>query len=56
MWERRFRAEAKIDDYAFFRDHLRRLDLPDKPELVIDGTILVMRDCEAYWKLDQRDL
>ena len=56
IWERLFRAEAENDNYAFFREHLNKLDLPDKPELLIDGTILVMRACEVYWRLDQREL
>ncbi|SVB65337.1 uncharacterized protein METZ01_LOCUS218191 [marine metagenome] len=55
-WERLFRAEAETDNYALFREHIKRLDFADKPELLIDGTILVMRACEAYWTLDQRDL
>ncbi len=56
IWERLFRAEAETDNDALFREHIKRLDLPHKPELLIDGTILVMRACEAYWTLDQRDL
>ena len=36
-WEFIFRAEAKNDNYAFFREHLNKLDLPDKPELLLEA-------------------
>jgi len=55
IWERQFRAEAKEDDYAVFREHLERLGLPDDPEMLIDGTVLIMQACESHWALDQRD-
>ena len=38
-WERKFRVSAKADGYAILRDHLRQLELPDSPELLLEGTI-----------------
>jgi hypothetical protein len=51
-WEREFRRDAKADQLAIFRDHLRRLDLPCTPESMLEGTILVVQACSAYAKLD----
>jgi hypothetical protein len=55
QWERDFRASALADDYTVFRDHLRRLDLPDNPLLMLEGTILFVRMCSAYAVVDERD-
>ena len=54
-WERSFRAEAKADGYAILRDHLRRLGLPDSPELLLEGTILAIRGCFRYTVMDGLD-
>lgn len=51
-WEREFRRDARVNELAILRDHLRRLDLPDKPELMLEGTIRVVQACWAYAKLD----
>ncbi len=55
QWERKFRAAAKADGYAIFRDHLRRLELPDSPEFLLEGTILTVRACCGYRLLDSSD-
>ena len=51
-WERKFRKAAESDDFAVLRDHLRRLELPDEPELLLHGTILFVQACCAYATLD----
>jgi hypothetical protein len=53
-WERGFRAAATKDRYAILRDHLRRLELPDSPDLLLDGTILVVQASLAYKAVDQQ--
>ncbi len=54
-WEREFRAAAKADKHAILRDNLRRLELPDSPELLLEGTIHVVRACSHYYALDHGD-
>lgn len=54
-WERDYRTAARADDYAAFRDHLRRLQLPDEPELMLQGTIGIVRQYAGYAVLDDRD-
>jgi hypothetical protein len=51
-WEKYFRADARSDNYALFSDHLRRLGLPDKPKLLLDGTVLVMQATWVFANLD----
>lgn len=51
-WERGFRAAAEADNLGLFRKHLARLHLPDKPELLLDGTVMMMKACCAYAHLD----
>lgn len=51
-WMHKFRKDAEADKYALFRDHLRKLGLPDKPELLLEGTIEVITACEAYAGID----
>ncbi|MCF7733295.1 MAG: hypothetical protein K9N23_16515 [Akkermansiaceae bacterium] len=53
-WEKEFRRAASADGFAIFRDHLRRLDLPDRPDLMLDGTIHLVRLCYCYSSLDKR--
>ncbi len=55
-WEQVFRADAKADDYRLFRAHLLRLDLPDEPELLLEGTILVVQMSFAYLTLDNQEV
>ncbi len=54
-WERNFRAAAKADGYAIFRDHLRRLKLPGSPKLLLEGTILAVRATCGYRLMDNSD-
>jgi hypothetical protein len=51
-WEKRLRAAARSDSYALFRGHMRRLGLPEKPRLMLDGTIRVMQAILAYASMD----
>jgi len=53
-WEREFRSIAKADKLALFRDHLKKLGLPDKPKLLLEGTILVVQACCAYVDMEGR--
>lgn len=54
QWEEEFRAAAFADEFAIFRDHLRRFDLPDSPNLMLEGTIRLVRRCSCYATVDQR--
>ena len=54
-WERAFRAAAQTDDCARFREHLQRLALPNKPELVLEGTVSAVRMASAYLSIDGGD-
>lgn len=51
-WEREFRSAAENDRLALFRDHLGKLDLPDEPENLLQGTILMVQACCIYGALD----
>jgi hypothetical protein len=44
QWEKDFRTSAFADGISIFRDHLRRLDLPDSPQLMFEGTIRGLND------------
>lgn len=54
-WERRFRSAAAADGGALLREHLRRLDLPDEPERLLEGTIRLVQVWAAYKDLDSDD-
>ena len=45
----------RADNYAVFREHLKLLGLPNKPKLMLDGTISAFRMWCAYWTMDGRD-
>jgi hypothetical protein len=53
-WEKSFRAAAGADNYALFRDHLYRLALPEKPKLMLEGTVLAIRATLAYTIMEGR--
>ena len=60
QWDSRFRSEAKADGYSSFDDYLELLStaadiVPGKPERLLEGTVLVVRACCAYWSLDGED-
>jgi hypothetical protein len=38
-WKIDFQKAAEMDRYARLRRHLRKLDLPDSPDLLLEGTI-----------------
>src|SRR5450759_3661203 len=51
-WEREFRKAAEADEYTLLREHLCRLELPEDPALLLEGTIQVVIACEAYASID----
>jgi hypothetical protein len=51
-WEREFRKAAEADEYTLLRDHLCRLELPEDPALLLEGTIQLVIACEAYASID----
>lgn len=53
-WEKSFRAAANTDNYALFKTHLHRLALPEKPKLMLEGTILAIQATMAYTIMDGR--
>ena len=55
-WEQSFRADAKADDYRIFQAHLRSLDLLEKPNMLLDGTIVFVQMCVAYLELDGQEV
>ena len=55
-WEQGFRRDAQADKMAIFRDHLRRLALRGKPELLLKGTIRVIQACAAYAVIDNQPI
>ncbi len=55
-WEREFRRAGKADKYIMLRDHLRKLDLPDNPKLLMEGTIRFVQACVAYLVIDKQPL
>lgn len=56
QWEKSFRADAKADEYRIFQEHLRSLDLPEKPLMLLDGTIVFVQMCVAYLELDGQEV
>jgi len=53
-WEREFKKAARADNLELFRNHLAKLGLPDKPELLLQGTISVVVACCVYYQMDGR--
>jgi hypothetical protein len=53
-WETSFRAAARADKCKVLKAHLRSLDLPDDPRLLLDGTVLFVRMAVAYLTLDNQ--
>ena len=51
-WANAFRRAAQADHHEALRAHLRRFDFPDRPELLLEGTIQVVAACCAYAELD----
>jgi hypothetical protein len=55
-WEKYFRAAARSDNYELFRNHLQRLGLPEKPELMLQATVNVMQAIWVFANLDNQPL
>jgi hypothetical protein len=51
-WQQDFRKAAKADKCAILRDHLRKLELPNTPALLLEGTIHIVLACLAYASID----
>ncbi len=51
-WEATFRAAAMADNFQLLQAHLRSLELPDEPGLLLDGTILLVQMSVAYLAMD----
>jgi len=47
-WEEDFRATAEVDDLLIFRTHLRNLELPDEPDLLLEGTVHFVQLMAGY--------
>jgi hypothetical protein len=47
-WEQGFRAAAKADRYEVLREHLAKLERPDKPRWLLEGTVQGVREYMAY--------
>jgi hypothetical protein len=56
QWEKVFRADARADNYALFRNHLRKLELPEEPRLLLEGTIRMMRAIWVFANMDHQPL
>ena len=56
QWAIQFRRDAVKDKMALLKQHLQRVGLPDEPEKLIDGTIMVMSACCAYLDIDGRSI
>jgi hypothetical protein len=53
-WEKTFRAEAGADNYSLFTLILKKLELPEDPTLMLEGTIVFVNMCVAYMEIDGR--
>jgi len=54
-WAAEFRSAAYADKFTVFRDHLKRLDLPNKPKLLLGGSIQIIWFCAIYAVLDGQE-
>jgi hypothetical protein len=53
-WGRVFRKAAKVDRYKRFRTLLAKLELPDRPELLMEGTVQFVHAVAAYATVDRQ--
>lgn len=53
-WEKAFRRAAQKDDFALLRGLLRKFELADEPEHLLEGTIDFVGMCVAYATMDGR--
>lgn len=54
-WETSFRTDAGADKCRVLKAHLKSLDLPHDPKLLLEGTIIFVRMCVAYLTLDNQE-
>jgi hypothetical protein len=54
-WQSRFRKAAEADQMNLLREHLRKLGLPDEPELLLKRTLLMVPMALAYRNMDGDD-
>jgi ADP-ribosylglycohydrolase len=55
-WAERFRADAQADDFQIFQRHLKNLELPDEPALLLEGTLLLVQMSVAYLSMDGQEV
>lgn len=56
QWEQKFREDAEADDFNLFRNLLQKLEMPDSPELLLKGTLMVIPACCAYKNIDNHPI
>ncbi|MEX1028055.1 MAG: hypothetical protein WD049_08635 [Candidatus Paceibacterota bacterium] len=54
-WRTSIAKAAEADEMKLLREHLRWLDLPDQPELLLQGTLAMVPVTIAYRSIDGRD-
>lgn len=52
IWARKFGEAAKADGFARLREHLRLLGLPNRPKLLLDGTVHFVEMWSGFHSLD----
>jgi hypothetical protein len=55
-WQARFRKAAEADQMNLLREHLRKLELPDDPELLLKGTLMMVPVSLVYHTMDGNDI
>jgi len=55
-WQIRFAKATDADQLNLLREHLRILGLPDEPELLLKGTLLIVPMALAYRSMDGDDI
>lgn len=54
-WQTSLAKAAEADEMELLREHLHRLDLPDRPELLLQGTFAMVPMAIGYRRMDGRD-
>lgn len=55
-WVSHFRAEAQADELQALKSHLHRLELPNNPSLLLEGSIALVRACTVALQLDDQSV
>ena len=55
-WAERFRTDAQADDFRILQRHLQNLELPDEPDLLLEGTLLLVQMSVAYLAMDGQEV